>query len=109
MKLRARSNTANAACPSLRWQTSRLEPERREQPPAADAEHELLHEAQIGAAAVELARDAAVRGIVRRVVAVEQVELHPSDLHLPGAQPDGVARQIELAIAASRRSARAAA
>ena len=62
MKLRARSNTAKAACPSLRWQTCGLEPEFGEQPPTSDAEHELLHQAEIGAAPVELARDAAIDG-----------------------------------------------
>ena len=40
MKLRARSSTAKAACPSLRWQTSGLMPERAEQPPAADPEQQ---------------------------------------------------------------------
>src|SRR5690348_9336294 len=73
-----------------------IEPESREQPPATDAEHELLHETQIGASAVELARDTPVRGIVRDIVAVEQVKPHPPDLHLPGAQPDRMTRQIEL-------------
>ena len=37
-----------------------------------------------------------MRGKVRRVVAVEQVELHPADLDLPGAQPDRVAGQRDL-------------
>src|SRR3954451_13375566 len=72
-----------------------LESECGEQAPTSDAEHELLHEAQIGAASIELARDAAIGGIVSHVVTVEQVEPHPPDLHLPGAQPDGMAGQIE--------------
>ena len=35
-------------------------------------------------------------GEVRRVVAVEQIELYPADLDLPGAQPDRVTRQGDL-------------
>ena len=34
-----------------------------------------------------------MRGEVRGVVAVQQIERRAADLHLPGAQPDRVARQ----------------
>ena len=35
-------------------------------------------------------------GIVRGVIAVQQVKLHPANLHLPSAQPYGVSRQRDL-------------
>lgn len=66
-----------------------------EQPPAADPQHELLPEAQLRTAAVQLAGDGADGRRVRRVIAVEQVEPEPPHLHLPGAEPDPVARQRE--------------
>ena len=37
-----------------------------------------------------------MRRKVRRVIAVEQVKLHPTHLHLPRAQPDRVTRQGNL-------------
>ena len=37
-----------------------------------------------------------MRGVIRRVIAVEQVELHASDLNLPGTQPDRVFGQGDL-------------
>ncbi len=96
MKPRARSSTAKAAWPSLRWQTSGCDAEGREQPPATDAEDQLLFEAQLRATAVELAGNAAMGGVIRGVIAVEQVEFDATDLHLPGAQPDRVTRQGDL-------------
>src|SRR6185312_11611949 len=73
-----------------------LDAESGEQPPSADPKYQLLHEAQIRPAAVELAGNPAVRWKVRRIVAVQQVELQSADLNLPGAQPDRVTRQVEL-------------
>ena len=96
MKLRARSSTANAACPSFRWQTSGWMPSAREQPPSADPEHQFLLEAQFRPAAVKLAGNASMSGIIRRVIAVQQVKLHSADLNLPGAQPDRVTGQFNL-------------
>ena len=93
MKLRARSSTANAAWPSFRWQTSGCDAERPQQAPAADAEHHFLHEAQLRAAAVQFAGDAAIRGKVGGVVGIEQIQLRAADLHLPGADPDWITRQ----------------
>ena len=74
----------------------RLEAERAEQPPAADPEHHLLLQPQLRSAPVQLAGDPAMRREVPRVVAVEQVEVDPTDLGLPGAQPDRVAGQGDL-------------
>jgi hypothetical protein len=73
----------------------RLEAECGEQAPAADAEHQLLHETQVGITAIQGTRDAAVRREVRCIIAVEQIEPRASDLNLPGPQPDRVARHIE--------------
>ena len=70
-----------------------LEPERSQQSPAPDPQQELLLQPQLRAAAVQLAGDAAERGRIRRVVAVEEIEHDAADLHLPGAEPDLLARQ----------------
>ena len=74
----------------------RLDPERAEQPPSADPEEQFLLEAQLRPAAIELAGNPAMSGKVRRVIAVQQVKLHPADLDLPGAQPDRVSGQRDL-------------
>src|SRR3989442_5318938 len=70
-----------------------LEPERSQQPPAPDPEQELLLQPQLRSASVQLAGDAADRRRVGRVVAVQEVEHHATDLDLPGAEPDLLARQ----------------
>ena len=75
MKDRARSSTANAAWPSLRWQTSGVQAQGAQQTPSADAEHALLLQPHSAFAAVEFACDAAVRRRIRGVVGIEQVEL----------------------------------
>ena len=68
----------------------RCDAERGEQSPAADAEHQLLQNAQIGSPAIKLAGDTAKGWVVGGVVAVEQVKLRPADLDLPGAQLDQI-------------------
>ena len=74
----------------------RLDAERGEQPPSADAQDQLLHEAQIRPAAVKLAGNPPVRRKIRRIIAVQQVKLQSADLNLPGAKPDRITRQVEL-------------
>ncbi len=66
-----------------------------DEPPAADAQDDLLHQAHLLPAAVELAGDAAVDGTVQRIVAVEQVEDHPPDLRLPDPAAHGPPRQLD--------------
>src|ERR1019366_1045712 len=56
-----------------------LDAERPEQAPSADPEQEFLLQAQLRAAAVELAGDGSMGRNVRRIIAVQQVELHPAD------------------------------
>jgi hypothetical protein len=63
----------------------RLEADRRKQLPSTNPEQQLLLEAQLRATAVQLAGNAAVRGVIRRVIAVQQVKLHSTDLYLPNA------------------------
>ena len=65
-----------------------VEAERAQQAPAADAEHQLLLQPQLRAAAVQLAGDAAHRRGIGGIVAVEQVERGAPDARLPGAHPD---------------------
>ena len=74
----------------------RLHPERAEQPPSADPEQQFLLEAQLRPAAIQLAGNPSMSGKVRRVIAVQQVKLHPAHLNLPGAQPDRVSGQRDL-------------
>ena len=74
----------------------RSDPQRGEQPPAADAQEDFLLETQLQSSAVQLAGDTAMHGDVCRVVAVQEVELCPPDLHLPRAQPDRVSGQLDL-------------
>ena len=74
----------------------RLDPERAEQPPSADPEEQFLLEAQIRPAPVKFAGNPPMNREVRRVIAVQQVKLHPAHLDLPGAQPDRVSRQRDL-------------
>ena len=73
-----------------------LDSQRTEQPPSADAEQQFLLEAQFRSTPIELAGNPPVSGKVRRVIAVQQVELHSADLNLPGTQPDRVSGQRDL-------------
>ena len=79
--------------PFIQMTYFRSEAERGQQSPAADAEQQFLLQAQFGSAAIQFAGDSAMRRKVRRVIAVQQVQLDSSDLDLPGAQPDRVTRQ----------------
>ena len=76
--------------PFIQMAHVRPDAEFAEQTPSADPKDDFLHEPQLRPASVELARNPPVRGHVRRVIAVQQVELRPADLNLPGAQPDRV-------------------
>src|SRR6185312_10098055 len=67
----------------------RFDAQRCEQSPASDAEHHLLQQSQLRSATIKLARDSTVRRIVRRIVAVEQVEGRPAYLDLPCSQQIG--------------------
>src|SRR5450631_2586779 len=74
----------------------RLDSESPQQSPTGDPEQQFLLQAQFRSAAIQLAGDAAMDWIVRGVIAVQQVQLYPADLNLPGAQPDRVAGQGDL-------------
>ena len=74
----------------------RLDAERREQSPSTDPQQQFLLQAQLRPTAVQLAGDAAMGGVIRRVIAVQQVEFHATDPDLPGAQPDRVTGQRNL-------------
>ena len=50
----------------------------------------LLFQPQLRPAPVQLAGNPSMSGVIRRVIAVQQVKLHSADLDLPGAQPDRV-------------------
>ena len=73
-----------------------LEAKRAKQPPSAKPKHKLLFQPNFRPATIELAGDPSVSWVVRRVIAVQQVKLHPADLDLPGAQPDRITGQGDL-------------
>ena len=79
--------------PLVQMTDLRLDAEHPEQPPSTDAKQQLLRQAQLRTAAIQLAGDASMCGVIRCIIAIEQVKLHPTDLDLPGAQPDRVTRQ----------------
>src|SRR4030042_461958 len=62
--------------------------ERIKEAPATDPKQYLLLKTQLRPAPVKLAGNAPVSREVRQVIAVQQVKVHPTDLDLPGAQPD---------------------
>ena len=62
-----------------------LDPESAEQPPSANPEDQFLLEAQFRATPIELVCNPSMSRKVRRVIAIQQVELHSADLGLPGA------------------------
>ena len=82
--------------PFVQMTDLRLHPQRAQHPPSADPQKQFLLEAQFRPAPVEFAGDPPMRGIVRGVVAVQQVQLHTAHLDLPCAQPDRVSRQRDL-------------
>ena len=57
-----------------------IQPEGFQRPPAADPEYDLLHQARLAVAGIELGGDAAIERRIERVVAVEQVERHAADV-----------------------------
>ena len=71
----------------------RLDPERIKQTPATHPEHDLLLQAQLRAASIQLACDAPVNWKVCRIIRIQQIQLPSANLDLPGAQPDGGAGQ----------------
>ena len=82
--------------PFIEMTDVRLSTERCQQPPATDAKHHFLHQAQFHSTAVQLAGDAAIRRIICRVVGVQQIELQAPDRRLPGTNPNRVSWQLEL-------------
>ncbi len=72
-----------------------LQPGGFEQPPAADAQHQLLAQTHFVVAAVEFAGDQSRDGRVGRVVGVQQEQAVAADPGLPAAQPDLHAGQLD--------------
>ncbi len=72
-----------------------LRVQRLHQAPAADAQHDLLHQPHLAAAAVQLAGDAAIGRAVHRVVAVQQIEQGPPDHDAPHPHLQDTSRQLD--------------
>ncbi len=64
-------------------------------PPAGDAEHDLLQQPGLGVGIVETLGDGAVGRVIAGIVGVEQVERDPPDLGVPHAQRQLAPRQVE--------------
>src|ERR1700731_2619114 len=73
----------------------RLQAQCAQKPPASNSQDQLLLQAQLRPAAVEFARNAAVRGDVCRIVGVQQIQPRPADLNLPSAYPESGAGKIQ--------------
>jgi len=58
----------------------RLDAECGEQPPAANPKQHFLQKAQLRSAAIQLAGNPAMSRKISRVIAVQQVKFHPTDL-----------------------------
>ena len=74
----------------------RIDAQRVQQPPSANAQEHLLHQAQFRPAPIQFAGDPAMSGKVRRVIAVQEIKFHSPDLDLPGAHPDRITGQGDL-------------
>ena len=68
----------------------RLDSEGTKQPPPADPQHQFLLQSQLRSAPVQLAGNPAMRRIIRHIIAIQQVQLHATNLDLPGTQPHRV-------------------
>ena len=80
---RASSSAANAAWPSLRCTTPGSIAERVQRAHAADAEQQVLGQAQVAVADVQARGDPAVGDVVLRAVGVEQQQRDAADVDAP--------------------------
>src|ERR1039458_1845713 len=73
-----------------------LNPESAKKPPSTEPQYQFLIDPQLRSPAVQFVGNSTIDGIIRCVVTIQQVEVQPAHLHLPGAQPKRVARQLDL-------------
>ncbi len=83
------------AMPFVQVEDRRVNPQRVEQPDAADAEQQLLADPHAGVAAVEPRGQRAVRLAVLGDVRVEQVERRPADRDLPGLRVERAGVRVD--------------
>ena len=95
IRWRTSSSAANALCPSLRCRTPGEMPMRRERPDAADAEQQLLADADALVAAVQARRQLAILRLVALDVRVEQQQRVAADRHLPDAGGDRAGPRLD--------------
>src|ERR1700730_17397949 len=72
-----------------------LQAESSQESPTANAEDLLLLQSQVPTASVEFTGNPAMRWDIRRIVRVQQIQLRPANLHLPGANPELGPREID--------------
>ena len=82
-----------ARMPFVQMADLRVESQRGEAAASRRSRAAAPAETKLGATAIELAGDSSMPGEVRGVIAVQEIELRSSDPHLPGTQPDRIARQ----------------
>ena len=63
--------------------------------PAADPEHDFLHQAYLASTPIELGRDTSIHRTIQRIVTIQQIELHAPDRRLPYAELDHTTRQFK--------------
>ena len=73
----------------------RLQAYGSQESPASYSKDELLLQPQVRTAAVQLTGDGAMRRDIRGIVGVQEIQLHSADLHLPGANPEFGAGEID--------------
>ena len=91
-----RSTARNAEWPSFMWQTVGERPTASSAWMPADAEHDLLADAELLVAAVEGPGDGPVARRVLLEVRVEQKQRHAADLHLPELREDDAVRVLHV-------------
>ncbi len=80
-----------------------LDPQLLQQPPTADAQHQLLQQPLLFPGRVQVGRDAAVPRAVQGVIAVQQIQVHLAHAGVPDPQVERSPRQFEWHRAASGR------
>ena len=107
MRWRTSSSAANALWPSFRCSDAGRDAQRGERPHAADAEQQLLADADALVAAVEPRRQLAILGLVAVDVRVEQQQRVAADRELPDARGDRAGARVDRHDDRRRRSSSA--
>ena len=103
MRLRIASSTAKPLWPFVQVQHARGDAHGPQRAEAADAQQQLLADADAAVAAVEARRQLAVLRRVALDVGIEQQQVAAADLHAPDLGANGAAARLDLAPSPARR------